>query len=194
MLLFDKAPLESYDYLLSTLFRVMRNNKLFFDKICKSGKDFVITLEQGIGRFMNYFLTNYNKPYGSQQQASALGSSASGSSFHAAKECERLAGENRKRRLHQLELVRQAQYQEFLESIHYDSDEEFTVDEATRDVEMRESNNSWKPKTVLQNLGVLLQLANPANEKEKTWVRDDAEKLALRGTATLEYKFKIDGI
>ena len=196
LVLFDKASIESHDYLLSTLFRMMRNNQAFFDIMAEQAQETIKQLERGTVQFMNHFLDTYKKPYSSLQTSSSLASSSSASTLLIANECERLAKENRKRRLHQLELVRQSLYPDFLASIHHDSDEEFVLDEHVREFDMRDekSRNTWKPKVVLQNLGVLVQVASLPTEKERLWIRDDAEKLAPRGTATLEYQFKIDGI
>jgi hypothetical protein len=180
--LLDQVKLEYFDYVLSYLLRMMKSSVIFFEKFSVEGKAYIKELTGKVGQYTTIQIRNSSKVTGTAQ-APAM----------PVKEIERLANLNKRRRAHQLALVADQNYSAFIDTIYYDSDEEFSITADTKEVDVRESVNTWKKKNVRTNLGVMFELAT-AGDKDRIWYRDDAVRVAPPGTATLEYNCKLDGI
>ena len=184
VVLSDKVTIETFDYLLSTLLRMM-TNRLFFDKMHKEGQQFLDQLIKRVKAFTQNFI-KVSAKNGVTSNANVI------------RDCEKLALNNQRRRIAQIECVVENKFEELGESILYNSDDEYTVDEQTRQVDVRESANIWKPKHIHQHLGVMIQVSSLGNggsgANDRVWVRDDNARMAPYNTATAEYMYKIDGV
>lgn len=131
--LLEEIKLEYFDYVLSYLLRMLKSSQILFDKFSLEGQQFVNDLTAKVSKYTTIQIRNSSKIIG-------VGSSQNQTAQAPAlpvKEIERLANLNKRRRTNQLALVAEKNYSAFIDTIYYDSDEEFNVTANTKEVDVR---------------------------------------------------------
>lgn len=133
MTLLDQIKLDYFDYVLSYLLRMMKSSFVFFERFSGEGKEFIKELIGKVGQYTTLQIRNSSKATGVFHSINQTAQSAA----MPLKEIERIANLNKRRRMHQLTLVTEQNYAAFIDTIFYDSDDEFAVHAGTKEVDVR---------------------------------------------------------